>query len=169
MKLSASETGRMIEGLKKASREAGVKLTHQRLEILGELASRLDHPDADAIFRAVRERMPTISLDTVYRTLRTLEGLGLIRTLGPRRDSLRFDANVVQHHHYVCIKCGLVRDFESEELNTLHAPPGATQFGTVTGAQVEFRGICDRCEGRRAGKSETKGKGKARGDRRRRP
>ena len=63
--------------------------------------------------------MPTVSLDTVYRTLWKLRDLGLVKTLGPNRDAVRFDANLEGHHHYVCVRCGLVRDFDSEELSVV--------------------------------------------------
>ncbi len=138
------------EQLEAAAKRAGVKLTHQRLEIFREIASSHDHPDAEAVFRAVQQRMPTVSLDTVYRTLWMLNDLGLITTLGPRRDRVRFDANVARHHHYVCVRCGLVRDFESGELNALPVPAAVKQFGSVVASQVEVRGICDGCARKRA-------------------
>jgi Fur family peroxide stress response transcriptional regulator len=89
--------------------------------------------------------MPTVSLDTVYRTLRLLTDLGLLTTLGPRQDSVRFDANLENHHHYLCLRCGLVRDFESAELNEMHIPDSVNRFGRVVSARVEVRGICQRC------------------------
>ena len=66
--------------------------------------------------------MPTVSLDTVYRTLWMLHDLGLVSTLGPKRESVRFDANLAQHHHCVCVRCGLARDFESADLDALRVP-----------------------------------------------
>jgi Fur family transcriptional regulator, peroxide stress response regulator len=143
--MEKSAVERRIEQLRTAAREAGVKLTHQRIEIFREVASSVDHPDADTVFRSVHARIPTVSLDTVYRTLWTLERLGLITTLGPRRDSVRFDANLKHHHHYVCIRCGLVRDFESEELNELRVPDAAGDFGRVVGTHVEVRCVCEKC------------------------
>ena len=59
-----------------ASRPAGV--THQRQEIYRELAQAEDHPSAEALHHRLQERFPTISLDTVYRTLATFAGCGLI-------------------------------------------------------------------------------------------
>jgi Fur family peroxide stress response transcriptional regulator len=144
-----SEFEGRCEHLKAAAREAGVKLTHQRLEIFREIASSQAHPDAEAVFCAVQQRMPTVSLDTVYRTLWMLNDLGLITTLGPRRDRVRFDANVARHHHYICVRCGLVRDFESSELNALPVPAAVKQFGSVVDSQVEVRGICDGCARKR--------------------
>jgi Fur family transcriptional regulator, peroxide stress response regulator len=135
-----------LEHMKAVAKEAGVKLTHQRLEIFRELAATEGHPDAESLFRAVQERMPTVSLDTVYRTLWMLHELRLVATLGPKREGIRFDANLEQHHHYVCIRCGLVRDFESEELNSLRVPRSVKSLGGILDARVEVRGICARCE-----------------------
>jgi Fur family peroxide stress response transcriptional regulator len=144
-----------LERLRRAARDAGVKLTPQRLEIFRELAATEEHPGAEALHRAVRRRMPTVSLDTVYRTLWRLHGLGLVATLGPQRDGVRFDANLDRHHHYVCVRCGLVRDFTSAELDALPVPDGARRLGSVVGAQVEVRGLCRAC-GRSAREASTR-------------
>lgn len=136
---------RRLERFRAAARASGVKLTHQRLEIFREVAASLEHPDAEEIFRGVQARMPTVSLDTVYRTLWTLNDLGLITTLGPRRQSVRFDANLEPHHHYICVRCGSARDFKSTKLNTLRIPDAVKALGSVVLTQVEVRGICDKC------------------------
>lgn len=140
------DTAAALDHWKTVVRDAGVKLTHQRLEIFRELAGNESHPDAEAVFLAVRERVPTVSLDTVYRTLWLLHELGLITTLGPRRDGIRFDTNLERHHHFVCVRCGLVRDFRSEALNALPIPDEVSARGTVTDVRVEVRGVCASCE-----------------------
>jgi Fur family peroxide stress response transcriptional regulator len=131
-----------------AAREAGLRLTHQRMEVFREVASTEDHPDAETVFRGVRKRIPTVSLDTVYRTLWLLEGLGLVATLGPRRERARFDANFTAHHHFTCERCGLVRDFEYEEYDRLGVPPEVKRLGPVSRVSVEVRGVCRECAGR---------------------
>ncbi len=137
---------RRLEHFRTVAREAGLKLTHQRLEIFRELAGTEEHPDAETIFRAVQQRMPTVSLDTVYRTLWTLHDLGLVTTLGPRREGVRFDANLDRHHHFSCVRCGLVRDFESAELDGLRVPDSVRRLGSVADAHVEVRGLCATCQ-----------------------
>jgi Fur family peroxide stress response transcriptional regulator len=136
---------RRLDRFRSAATAAGVKLTHQRLEIFREVASSLAHPDAEAVLRSVRRRMPTVSIDTVYRTLWMLNDLGLVTTLGPRRESVRFDANLDHHHHYVCVRCGLARDFDSAELGALRVPASVQELGRVITTQVEVRGVCLRC------------------------
>jgi len=144
--LASSEVERRIVRFKRAAREAGVKLTHQRLEIFREVAARADHPSAEAVLTALKPQMPTLSLDTVYRTLWLLHDLGLVSTLGPKRESVRFDANPEPHHHYICVSCGLARDFESTEFNSLNIPKAVNGFGSVDTTHVEVRGICLKCQ-----------------------
>lgn len=150
MPVPQSEIERRLDHFREAARAAGVKLTHQRLEILREVAASLEHPDAVAVFRAVQARMPTASLDTVYRTLALASELGVLSALGPRRESVRFDANRSPHHHFHCVYCGIIRDFESPALDTLRIPTTAKRFGQVIGTYVEVRGVCPRCAGSHA-------------------
>lgn len=134
-----------LEHVKEALRTAGVKVTHQRLEVFREVAGVSDHPDVETVFQGVRQRLPTISLDTVYRTLALFTELGLLTTLGSARDRYRFDANLEPHHHFVCTRCGFTADFCSEEFNRLSIPDAAKAFGQVGKAQVEVKGICRQC------------------------
>lgn len=145
MKISSEELTQRMNRFTDGLRQSGVRLTHQRLEIFRELAESLSHPDVDAVYRGVRKRMPSISLDTVYRTLWLLLDLGLITALGPSRERTRFDANMESHHHFVCSVCGMTRDFYSRELEDLGVPPTARSFGQVETTHVEARGICREC------------------------
>ncbi len=126
-------------------RSAGVKLTHQRMEVFREVALSGDHPDAETIYRGVRTRVPTVSLDTVYRTLWLLSDLGLITTLGASRERTRFDANLRRHHHFVCVRCGLTADFYSDAFDDLTLPPSVRAIGRVETTHVEARGVCRDC------------------------
>jgi len=139
------DLGEKLERFRASCREAGVKLTHQRMEIFREVAASTAHPDAEAVYQGVRSRIPSVSLDTVYRTLWLLNDMGLLTTLGQRRESVRFDANLSPHHHYVCESCGLTRDFESQELDALRIPSGVQGFGSVSATRVEVRGLCAAC------------------------
>ena len=126
-------------------RRSGVKLTHQRLEIFREVAKSRDHPDAETVYKGVRKRVPTVSLDTIYRTLWLLVDVGLLTTLGPQRERVRFDANMSSHHHFVCMKCGMAYDFYCKEFDQLKIPDALKTLGRVEKTQVEVRGFCLRC------------------------
>lgn len=145
MSLGRVETERRVEALSGALRACGLRLTHQRLEVVREIAGTDEHPDGGAVYRAVRRRVPTISPDTVYRTLGTLSGLGLVRRVdagGP----VRFDANIARHHHFVCTRCGLVRDVDDAALDAWGRAPEITLPGTVESIEVQFKGLCRQCQ-----------------------
>ena len=145
MKIKKQHVEQRTAHFKKVCQNKGIKVTHQRLEIFQAIAQTGDHPDAEQIFRRVRKRMPTISLDTVYRTLWLLNDLELINTLGTSRGRTRFDANLSRHHHFVCTRCGFTRDFYSDELNNLRLPESAGTFGRIEATLVEVKGICQKC------------------------
>ena len=165
MKVDAGEVDCRIEKFKVYVRNSGVRLTHQRLEIFREVAASLDHPDAESVFRAVQPRMPTVSLGTVYRTLWLLTDLGLVTTLGAPRESVRFDANLNHHHHYVCMRCGLARDFDSAELDTLRVPKTVRGLGSIVTTHVEVRGVCTSCAKEQAKDAVHRNPKKPRGER----
>ena len=145
MKISKQEIEQRMERFEEVCRNSGMKLTHQRMEIFREVAQTGDHPDAEKVYQGVCKRMPTMSLDTVYRTLWLLKDLCLITTLGPPRERTRFDANLSHHHHFVCIRCGLTRDFYSDKLDELKLPESVKDFGYVEMTQVEVKGVCRKC------------------------
>jgi len=152
MTVSQEELDRRLDHFRDVCRRAGMKLTHQRTEIFREVARTDDHPDAQTIYGRVRERIPAMSLDTVYRNLWLLSDLGLIATLGPPRERARFDANVTSHHHFVCTRCGLAKDFYSQEFDRLRPPAEVESMGSVEAVHVELRGLCLSC--RRKGTRE---------------
>lgn len=145
MGVEEREIQRRMEVFHQVCHRAGARLTRQRTEIFREVAASDAHPDAEAILAGVRHRLPAVSLDTVYRTLWWLTRLGLVATLGPAQDRARFDANLARHHHFVCVRCGLTRDFTSEALNMLALPEEVAAIGSIERTQVEVKGVCRAC------------------------
>lgn len=149
MSVRESELDRRMRSFVETCRAKGLKATHQRMEIFRELAGSEEHPDAEAVYQSVRQRVPAISRDTVYRSLATLEDHGLIRKAEALSGSTRFDANTDRHHHFICTVCGAIKDFRSQALNELPIPESVKSYGTIESAQVQLRGVCSACAGRR--------------------
>jgi Fur family transcriptional regulator, peroxide stress response regulator len=146
MPVEQREIERRVELMKDALRESGMRLTHQRIEVVGEIAGADDHPDVERIFRNVRTRVPTISLDTVYRTIATLVDLGCVTRTTLTPGPARYDANVTHHHHFVCARCGTARDVVDPALDAVRTSAETTGFGRVETVEVRLRGICMDCE-----------------------
>lgn len=145
MEVQEKEVEQRMQAFLRACQEAGARLTPQRTEIFREIAQSAEHPDAESIYKGVHRRLSAISLDTVYRTLWWLADLGLVATLGPTQDRTRFDANLARHHHFVCVRCGLTRDFCSDALDNLELPEAVAALGCMERTQVEVKGVCHAC------------------------
>lgn len=145
MSVAPEEVERRVAELSQALRGAGLRLTHQRLEVVREIAQSEEHPDVEKVYGAVRVRVPTISLDTVYRTLATLVDLGLVNRVIATAGPTRYDANTTRHHHFVCTRCGLIRDVVDRELDAVRAPDGTAALGSVESIEVQLRGVCIDC------------------------
>ena len=151
MGVSKAELERRMERFRETCARTGKKVTHQRTEVFREVASSDEHPDAETVYQRVRERVSGISRDTVYRTLATLEAEGLLSRTGAMGGPVRYDANMDRHHHFVCKVCGLVKDFTSKALDEIPIPRRVRAIGKIESAQVEIRGICLSCAGKRTG------------------
>ena len=103
------------------------------------------HPDAHSVLQCVCERMPTISFDTVYRTLSFLEEHGLIRQVHATGERVRFDGNDAAHHHFICTGCGRIIDFESQALDEMELPEDVEKLGVAASRQLQVFGICENC------------------------
>lgn len=133
-------------------RTHGIKVTPQRIEVFREVICTHDHPDVETIFLSLRRRMPTISMDTVYRTLCVLEDIGVIAKLSPFHGAARYEDNTDPHHHFVCTECGLVCDFTNEEMTAIALPEKVKKWGEITCVRAEVIGICAACRAHKKGK-----------------
>jgi len=149
METKAEKVEKRVKEFPGVCRRYGVKATHQRSEIYRELAGTKEHPDAETIYTRVRKRIPAISLDTVYRTLRLLEKKGLISRVVSLGERTRFDADTDRHHHFVCTECGFIGDIYNQEWNDVRAPSDVRTLGTVNSIHVEARGLCKACQKKR--------------------
>ena len=136
---------KILEEFKKICESFGIKLTYQRLEIYRILLEAKDHPSAEDIFSRVQKKVPTISLDTVYRALATFEKFGLVRKFYSLDEKARFDPNVSPHFHLVCIKCHKITDFHWSELEKKSLPSVAQEWGEIKERYLELRGVCKDC------------------------
>ena len=122
------------------------RLTHQRRVILEELKVAQFHPTADEIYERVRQRLPRISLGTIYRNLEILAAHGKIHKLDLPGSQRRFETNLAKHYHVRCTECGKIDDVIFEipfafEDNVVS--PGNYEICNV---RLEFLGFCPECK-----------------------
>lgn len=123
-----------------------IRLTKQREVILEELCKLRNHPTADQIYDIVRQRLPRISLGTIYRNLEMMARDGAIQRLdlaGQRR----YDGNADDHAHLECLKCGDIHDLPIDipSLPLSDAAKAALDGFEITGYRICFLGFCPAC------------------------
>jgi len=121
--------------------------TRQRRLIYAAVASSRAHPTAEAVHQQVRRQLPRVSLGTVYRNLQLLVTEGRLRAW-TRGRSVRFDADLAAHDHFVCESCGLLVDLERAP-EALSTEKKLKARGYVVKERVlEFVGLCRKCRRR---------------------
>ena len=88
---------------------------------------------------------PSISLDTVNRTLLTLAETGAAFVVEGSGDPKRFDGELESHQHFKCVKCKRIIDFHYKPFDNIPTPKGISKKFTVLKKTVYFEGICDLC------------------------
>jgi len=86
-----------------------------------------------------------LALDTIYRTLTTLENHGLIRKVQTAESQARFEAEMMQHHHLICEKCKKIMDFQWQTFDESTLPDEFFAWGRIQYKNVVLHGICDKC------------------------
>lgn len=150
--MAAGPTGHVSDAMLRDLKQAGLKLTPQRIAIVRLFAGDDSHPTAQDLYERLRPEFPTMSFATVYNTLDALARAGLagiVRLPGKRGDAARFDPNTSAHHHAVCDGCGAVLDIAA---GTLEPTPGAVKKMkraapgfTVRAVERIYRGLCAKC------------------------
>ncbi|MEO5358501.1 MAG: transcriptional repressor [Nitrospirae bacterium YQR-1] len=124
-------------------REAGLKLTPQRMAILDYLKENRQHPSAEEIFKYVSRKFPTMSFATVYNTLEALEQRGALMVLIIDPQRKRYDTVTNPHHHLFCTSCKKIMDIERDY--DLEIPEGERLGFKIFGNRIEFFGLCPQC------------------------
>ncbi len=104
------------------------------------------HLTAEGVHLRAQQRLPEISLATVYNTLNELVTMGEVLEVPGAAGAKRYDPNAhLAHQHLVCTRCGDLRDvFPAGESDL--ALGSADKHGfEITGVQIVFQGLCSDC------------------------
>jgi Fe2+ or Zn2+ uptake regulation protein len=123
----------------------GRHFTRQRAAVFEYLGQVNHHPTADEVFLAVREKLPRISLATVYKNLEALAACGAVVKLTYGDAAARYEIRSDHHYHTRCLKCGRITDLDAttgaEWLRRIQPQAGFE----VTDYRLELLGYCHGC------------------------
>jgi Fe2+ or Zn2+ uptake regulation protein len=134
----------MSQELTAALHDRGMRVTPQRVVVHRALRELDRHVTADELLDAVTDRLPSVSLPTIYATLELLEKLGMVRRVQRAGTSL-FDPRTDPHHHLVCASCGSVEDLDSDlDTSVLKRAAGRHGFSPDR-VEALVHGRCRKC------------------------
>ena len=132
--------------------ETKYKRSKQRDRIFELLKSTQTHPTASWIYDQLKKEISNLSLGTVYRNLNVLTEQGLIRKFDFGSTFDRYDADISQHYHFSCERCGSFVDLETPIDEGLNKQVEKTTKFKIKSHRIEFYGLCYKCQ--KADKSE---------------
>ncbi len=125
-------------------REHDLAATHQRQKIYEALVSRPGHYSPEEIYVQVKQDLPSISLATVYKNLKTFVQAGMLHEVSPHH-GWRIDANPHPHHHLVCTRCRSISDIELDRIEPVKLRGKLPAGFRLEKFNVEVQGICKAC------------------------
>ena len=140
-----------LDDFRRRCKERGLAFTFQRQVIYEAVVDSREHPTPELIYEQVKQRIPSISLGTVYKNVRTFLDSGVLKEVTLHHRSLRLEANLTPHHHVVCSSCRAIYDIahtavEPVQYSSHEVPPGFS----IEDCRVEFVGVCQSCRETRA-------------------
>ena len=125
---------------------SGVRVTNQRALLLEIIRQGQGHLDADEIYRRARERLPRLSLSTVYRTLQKFKKLGLIEELHFDETHHHYEVKPsAEHHHLICLGCGRVIEFKYPLYRYVKRNVAEAKNFEIVGTEIRMTGYCSKC------------------------
>ena len=99
--------------------ERGLRLTNQRELVISIIEDSEDHPDVDELYNRAVKIDNSVSIATIYRTVKLLEGEQFIEKLEFGDGRARYEESGEHHEHLIDVETGEVIEFLDEELEAL--------------------------------------------------
>ena len=128
--------GKLLEKCQKR----GLKLTNQRELLISILESSEDHPDVDELFTRALEKDKSVSIATVYRTVKLLEDANFIEKLEFGDGRARYEESGEHHEHLIDVETGEVVEFIDHELEELKEKIANRMGYKLVGHKLELYG-----------------------------
>ena len=135
-----------LEVSRKALNRGGLRFTNQRALILQLIHQGKGHLDANEVYRRARERQPSLSLSTVYRTLRMFKELGLVKEVHFDEGHHHYEVRASrEHHHLICLGCGRVVEFQYPLARYVMRNVAEAKGFDIVGTEIRMSGYCSEC------------------------
>ncbi|MGB7416024.1 MAG: transcriptional repressor [Thermosynechococcaceae cyanobacterium] len=137
--------------LKAELNERGWRLTPQRETILTVFQNLPEgkHLSAEDLHDQLHEQGEPISLSTIYRTVKLMSRMGILRELEFAEGHKHYEINQPyphHHHHLLCVKCNKTIEFKSDSILKIGTKTAQKSGFHLLDCQLSIHAICPQCQ-----------------------
>lgn len=115
-------------------------------QFIQESDEKNQHPSTDTIYSSLKDEIAGLSLGTVYRNLKILEGTGMIRSVGLVDGVYRYELNDDNHGHFLCEKCKKLYDLDQVDFKKIEQALALQHNFDINDVEIRIKGICPDCK-----------------------
>jgi len=137
--------------LKAELNERGWRLTPQReiiLQIFQNL-TRGKHLSAEDLYNLLQTEGEQISLSTIYRTLKLMARMGILRELELAEGHKHYELNQpypYHHHHLICVRCNKTIEFKNDSILKTGSKTAKKEGYHLLDCQLTIHAVCPGCQ-----------------------
>jgi Fur family ferric uptake transcriptional regulator len=137
--------------LKAELNERGWRLTPQR-EVILQVFQKLpegNHLSAEDLYNVLQGQGEGISLSTIYRTLKLMARMGILRELELAEGHKHYELNQPyphHHHHLICVRCNKTIEFKSDSILKVGSKTAQKEGYHLLDCQLTIHAICPACQ-----------------------
>lgn len=137
--------------LKAELNERGWRMTPQRETILQvfQNLNKGEHLSAEDLYQLLQSQDEKISLSTIYRTLKLMSRMGILRELELAEGHKHYEINQpypYHHHHLICVRCNKTIEFKSDSILKVGSKIVKKEGYYLLDCQLTIHAICPTCQ-----------------------
>jgi Fur family ferric uptake transcriptional regulator len=137
--------------LKAELNERGWRMTPQREQILQvfQNLNKGHHLSAEDLYQLLQSENQHISLSTIYRTLKLMARMGILRELELAEGHKHYELNQpypYHHHHLICVRCNKTIEFKSDSILKIGSKTAKKEGYHLLDCQLTIHAICPSCQ-----------------------
>ena len=108
-----------------------------------------EHLSAEDLYNRLQQMGEKISLSTIYRTLKLMARMGILRELELGEDHKHYEINQPyphHHHHLICVKCNKTIEFKSDSILKVGSKTANKEGYHLLDCQLTIHAVCPACQ-----------------------
>ena len=131
-------------------RKANLKVTPKRKAIVEFFLQNGRYFTSEEIWIALKGKFKHLGFPTIYRNLKEMESIGILTRINRDSQKLHYALCCLgkekKHHHFVCKKCGRVKEVEFCNFEEIAKDIEKKLDCKITSHFIQIEGLCSECK-----------------------